>query len=174
MYSKENYSWLDKDKYTWRDNKKSNTNDIENRGSRYESLNSTIPTATEAAIKVGVIPPLNASAQAWKRAWIIHRTATPWLHKFDKYAPPDSKLCLMCLWWKALSGNNRKSPVFDNKLHYDMLPSISRRVLRGPLKWFYPRLHHSNVEIRTAYLDQAVQKAIAIGFQGMFLFQIVS
>ena len=130
------------------------------RGARYESLNSTVPTATEAAMKVGVEPPLNVSAQAWKRAWTIHRTATPLLHKFDKLEPPDSKLNLMCLWWKALSGLNRKSPVFDNKLHYDMLPSVSRKFLRGPLRKLYPRLHHSNVEIRTAYLDQAVTKAI--------------
>jgi len=134
-------------------------NSLDARGNRYQSLNSTIPTAAEAARSVGVEPPLEASSKTWKRAWVVHRTALPYLHQFDKLAPLDSSLCLICLWWKALSGNDPSSPVYDERLHFDMLPSTTRRILTVTRRRGYPRLHHANVEIRTAYLNRAVQRA---------------
>jgi hypothetical protein len=78
---------------------------------------------------------------------------------FDRYKPPNSSLNVYCMWWKALSGNDKHSPVYDNELSYDLLPRISRQVI----KWFptfFPRLHHANVEIRTAFLDQAITNCV--------------
>ena len=129
------------------------------RGLQYGALNnSTIPTAKEAANALGVRPPLEAPASVWKRAWNLQKRALPVLHLFDANEPPDSKLSLACLWWKALSANDPESPVFDNSLSYDMLPGISRILVGKKLRRFYPRLHHANVEIRTAFLDRSVTR----------------
>lgn len=131
------------------------------RGDRYGALNnSTIPTAAESADSVGVLPPLEASTKTWKRAWKIFGTALPLLHTFDRVKPPDSKLALHCLWWKALSGNDKNSPVYDESLAYDLLPRMSRVVVGKKLRRFYPRLHHANVEIRTAFLDKTVTELV--------------
>jgi len=136
-------------------------NDSAIRGESYASVNSTIPTGQQAAQAVGVVPPLEASAKVWKRAWNLHRRVMPLLHFFDKMKPPDSSLALMCLWWKALSANDCNSPAFDNSLVYDLLPSGTRLLVGKRLQRFYPRLHHANVEIRTVYLDQQVMNIIA-------------
>jgi O-methyltransferase involved in polyketide biosynthesis len=131
------------------------------RGSNYgDANNSSIPTAQECAAAVGVRPTLEASSKTWKRAWNIGKAAIPLLHFFDDLGPPDSKLSLSCLWWKALSANDRKSPVYDDSLAYDLLPRGSRVLVGKQLRKFYPRLHHANVEIRTAYLDQSVTRII--------------
>jgi len=127
------------------------------RGENYGAANnSTIPTAAESAAAVGVRPPLDVSAKVWKRAWLCFGATLPVLHALDSHKPPDSKLALHCLWWKALSGNDRRSPVYDENLAYDLLPRMSRVVVGKKLRRFFPRLHHANVEIRTAFLDRAV------------------
>jgi hypothetical protein len=131
------------------------------RGQQYGAhRNTTIPTASQAAEAVGVVPPLDVPGSTWKRAWNIFKCALPVLHLLDSCRPPDSKLSLVCLWWKALSANDRNSPVYDNLLAYDMLPSFTRVAVSRKLRRFYPRLHHANVEIRTAFLDQAVSRIV--------------
>jgi O-methyltransferase involved in polyketide biosynthesis len=129
---------------------------LETRGSIYSTTNSTIPTAHMAATNLGVLPPLEAPARAWKRAWMIHRAVMPLLHWGDRCKPPDSSLSLMCLWWKALAATDPKSPAFDNSLTYDLLPTMTRILVGKKLRRFYPRLHHANVEIRTTFLDLTV------------------
>jgi Leucine carboxyl methyltransferase len=123
--------------------------------------NSTIPTAQDAAVAVGVKPPdSRASVRKWKWAYVLQKYATPILHLFDRQKPPNSSLNVYCLWWKALSGNDKLSPVFDQGLSYDLLPRGTRCVV----VWFkklFPRLHHANVEIRTAYLDQAITQCVS-------------
>ena len=82
------------------------------------------------------------------------------LHLFDNCHPKDSKLSLACLWWKAISGNDVTSCVYDYSLSYDLLPPITRSIVSGRLCRWYPRLHHANVEIRTAYLDKSIVNVI--------------
>lgn len=131
------------------------------RGENYGSANnSTIFTAQECAEAVGVKPPLDVPSKTWKRAWNIQMKALPILHSLDPYKPPDSKLSLSCLWWKALSANDANSPCYDDSLAYDLLPRGFRVLVGRKLRRFYPRLHHANVEIRTAYLDQSVTRII--------------
>jgi O-methyltransferase involved in polyketide biosynthesis len=133
------------------------------RGEGYgASNNSTILTPTEAAAIVGVKPAkFGATNTTWKRAWKVHRfMMTNVLHKFDSIQPTDSKLSLACLWWKALAANDSTSPVYDNRLAYDLLPPITRWIVSRRVCRFYPRLHHANVEIRTAYLDKSVSNII--------------
>ena len=131
------------------------------RGDRYFNANSTIPHASEVSDKLGVQPPIEASKKTWQRAWKLHKRALPLLHIFDKCKPPNSSLNLACIWWKAISGNDRSSPVYDDGLSFDLLPSKSRFVVNRIFRRFYPRLHHANVELRTAYLDKAVNDEVA-------------
>ena len=53
-----------------------------------------------------------------------------------------------CLWWKAIAGNDKSSPVHDYSLSYDLLPPVTRWIVSSRLCRLYPRLHHANVEIR--------------------------
>ena len=132
------------------------------RGSnRYGSENnSTILSPEEAAAAVGVKPANpKATKKTWQRAWRFHKRMLPVLHAFDRNKPPDSSLSLAVLWWKALSGNDMSSPAYDGGLSYDLLPRGTRIVVSRRLRRFYPRLHHANVEIRTAYLDRAIANA---------------
>jgi len=82
------------------------------------------------------------------------------LHLGDGCRPKDSKLALACLWWKAIAGNDNSSPVHDYSLSYDLLPPVTRWIVSRRVCRFYPRLHHANVEIRTAYLDKALTNVI--------------
>jgi len=82
------------------------------------------------------------------------------LHLGDGCRPKDSKLALACLWWKAIAGNEKSSPVHDYSLSYDLLPPVTRWIVSRRVCRFYPRLHHANVEIRTAYLDKALTNII--------------
>ena len=133
------------------------------RGSnRYGSENnSTILSPEEAAAAVGVKPANpKATKKTWQRAWRLHKRMLPILHAFDRNKPPDSSLSLAVLWWKALSGNDESSPAYDDGLSYDLLPRGTRAIVSKRLRRFYPRLHHANVEIRTAYLDRAIANVV--------------
>eukprot|EP01082_Thalassiosira_pseudonana_P008973 g7712.t1 g7712 contig26:107985-109677(-) len=125
------------------------------------SNNSTILTPSDAALKVGVRPTLEASKEVWQRAWKLHRFMMKPLHVWDGCQPSDSKLALACLWWKAISGNDATSPVYDYQLSYDLLPPVTRWFVHRCFCRMYPRLHHANVEIRTAYLDKSVTNIIS-------------
>ena len=124
------------------------------RGEYYKNENSTLPPPEIIAAKLGVKPTRRASNKTWKRAWIIGKRMIPVLHSTDSCKPPDSSLNLLCMWWKGLSGNDKSSPVCDDGLAYDLLPSGWRKIIKP--RRLYPRLHHGNVELRTAYLDQHV------------------
>ena len=129
------------------------------RGSNYgENNNSTIPDPKQVAMKLNIKPTKEASTKEWQNAWKLLKRILPILHLFDRCKPPDSSLNLACMWWKALAGNDVSSPVYDNGLSYDILPSGFRILVHKRLCRFYPRLHHANVELRTAFLDSAIQK----------------
>ncbi len=126
------------------------------RGEHYKTEASTLPSPQQIAKQLGVKPTKEASNKTWKRAWTWHKRMIPLLHSTDGCKPPDSSLNLACMWWKGLAGNDKSSPVCDDGLAYDLLPSGWRKIIK-PTR-LYPRLHHGNVELRTAYLDQQVSK----------------
>lgn len=113
----------------------------------------------DASYTLQVPSPWNAPRWLWSFAWKLHSFMLPILHCFDTCKSSDSCLNLAVLWWKAISGN-RKGCTFDNHVAFDLLPSITRRVVMSPLCYFYPNLHHQNVALRTAYLDSALEKEI--------------
>mmetsp|Transcript_47 Transcript_47/g.89 ORF Transcript_47/g.89 Transcript_47/m.89 type:complete len:394 (+) Transcript_47:1662-2843(+) len=129
------------------------------RGERYNNGNSTLPSPKEVAQRLGVKPTSEVPAKTWQRAWKVHKRLIPLLHCTDSCKPPDSSLNIACMWWKALSGNDQSSPVYDDGLAYDLLPSGWRKLVK--FNRFYPRLHHANVELRTAYLDNAVFQIVS-------------
>jgi len=128
------------------------------RGDKYNKDNSTLPSPKAIAKRLGVIPTKEASAKTWQRAWKLHKRLIPLLHSTDSCKPPDSSLNIACMWWKSLSGNDKSSPVYDNGLSYDLLPSGWRNILR--FRKLYPRLHHGNVELRTAYIDSQIKDIV--------------
>ena len=119
--------------------------------------NSTIPGPIEVAALVGVKPAMMAPAQVWKFVWRLHGVLIPVLHMGDKAKPKDSKYSLKVLHCKAIASMDKHSKVFDNGWTYDTLPSLSRWLLRLLPIWLFPRLHHANIEARTAYLNKAIQ-----------------
>jgi hypothetical protein len=140
------------------DARTNNNNDNLVRGERYKNETSTLPSPELIASKLGVKPTKEASAKTWKRAWTLHKRLIPLLHSTDGCKPPDSSLNLACMWWKGLSGNDKSSPVYDHGLAYDLLPSGWRRIIKP--RRLYPRLHHGNVELRTAYLDRQIGEIV--------------
>jgi O-methyltransferase involved in polyketide biosynthesis len=82
----------------------------------------------------------------------------PALHLFDRSKAKDSAQALTVLWCKALASLDKASPVY-NDWSFDMMPP-SRWLLKifSP---FFPRLHHANIELRTIYLNQAIENVIA-------------
>jgi O-methyltransferase involved in polyketide biosynthesis len=132
------------------------------RGSSYGAANnSTIPDPREVAAIVGVQPcNMMAPKQVWALAWRLHGRMLPLLHFRDKAKPRDSSYSLKVLWCKAIASMDSRSLVYDDRWTYDTLPSSSRWLLRVLPKRLFPRLHHANIEIRTAYLNKIIQQEI--------------
>lgn len=99
------------------------------------------------ASKLEIPPPLNAPKIVWSLCWKIQSFLMPLLHLFDKYVPSDTCFNLAVLWWKAIGGD---------KVAFDLLPSLTRNIVRWPLRLLFPRLHHQNVALRTKFLDKAL------------------
>jgi len=144
------------------------TNEI--RGSKYNRSDSSIPSPEVVAQRLNIRPTRQASKKTWLRAMKIHKRLLPLLHSLDQCKPADSSLNLACLWWKALAGSDKSSPVYDEGLSYDLLPSGFRNILK--LRKLYPRLHHANVELRTAYLDNAIEDIVK-GIDGEKKIQLI-
>ena len=114
-----------------------------------------------AATTLQAPAPWKAPRWAWSNAWKIGKSTLPLLHRWDAAAPADTCVNLWVVWLKAIAGNRRRSGGYDAGLAYDLLPSVTRWVVRWPLCYFYPLLHHQNVALRTAYLDRAVRSDLS-------------
>jgi O-methyltransferase involved in polyketide biosynthesis len=119
----------------------------------------SVPSSDVIAAAFNVRPGSHAPRIIWKYSWRIHGRILPLLHAFDRARSKDMDYSLKCLWCKAITGQDRTSPVFDGGLAYDMLPSGSRWIVKLPNRIF-PRLIHFNIELRTAYLDRALRQEI--------------
>ena len=51
------------------------------------------------------------------------------------------------LWLKAIAGD---------RCAYELLPPYTRAIVSAPVRKLYPKLHHQNVLLRSAYLDKSV------------------
>jgi Leucine carboxyl methyltransferase len=124
------------------------------------SQNNTIPDPLEVAMIVGVKPCMMAPKLVWKLAWRGHGALLPIFHFGDSAKPRDSKQSLKVLWCKAIASMDKQSKVYDDRWTYDTLPSPSRWLLRVIPTTFFPRLHHANIEARTAYLNSIIEGEI--------------
>ena len=100
--------------------------------------------------------PWNAPAMVWNLAWTLNQRLLPMLHFFDRFYSWDSSYNLIILWCKAIAANRRGSILWDMGITFDLLPPFFRWIVQFPLCWLYPNLHHQNVALRTAFLDQAL------------------
>lgn len=106
----------------------------------------------------------------WKRwSWKWHSRLLPLLHfgpGNSARPPPDVFVNLRVLWNKALTSIDPKSPAYEAADHFPtfhLLPHISRWILfRGipPLRRLYPRWFHANIELRTVYLNRAIETEV--------------
>lgn len=132
------------------------------RPSFYETLAASssskdhVTIAQQLNVKPGM---MDFSPRFWKFAWRSHGWLLPMLHFWDQARTSDLDNSLKVLWCKALVGLDRTSPACDDSLAYDMLPSITRRLVKLP-EWFFPRLVHFIIELRTVFLDRALREEI--------------
>jgi Leucine carboxyl methyltransferase len=142
------------------------------------NTNSTIPTPSVAAARVGIKPTIEAApAFVWKWLWRGHQAILPFLHMTDDSNQPpvsNNDLSLWVLWNKAIAAQDINSPVYDNDWTYDMLPGITRNVVKMVPNALFPRLYHANIEIRTAYLNQIIQAEMIRGAKNNHKIRIVS
>ena len=117
-----------------------------------------MPPLPDVAAAVGVEAPWTAPRWVWSNAWKMGKRALPILHRWDPCAPTDTNVNLWVCWMKAIAGNRRRG--YDGGVAYDLLPPVTRVVVSRPLAWLYPRLHHQNIALRTAYLDKAVAQEL--------------
>lgn len=129
--------------------------------SNYGGPNSTIGAPNDVAAAVGVAGLTSAPKWCWALAWRSHGRLLPLLHLLDACRPPESSQSLKVLWNKALANSNPRSAAFDQYWTLDLLPSPGRWFLRCLPSWLWPRWHHANIEIRTAYLQQALEQCLA-------------
>ena len=122
--------------------------------------NNSIPDPVEVAMIVGVKPCMMAPKLVWKLVWRVHGALLPIFHLGDLAKPIDSKQSLKVLWCKAIASMDKQSKVYDDRWTYDTLPSPSRWLLRVLPTRLFPRLHHANIEARTAYLNSIIEGEI--------------
>ena len=120
-----------------------------------------MPSVAEVSAAVGVPAPWEAPRWVWSSAWKLHKRVLPQLHRWDRAAPADTCVNLIVVWLKAIAGNRGLEGTHDDGAAYAMLPHFTRRVVSWPLCYLYPRLHHANVALRTAYLDREVQRELS-------------
>eukprot|EP00808_Paulinella_micropora_P018816 g31867.t1 len=118
-----------------------------------------MPPLSVIADKAGVAAPWSSPKWVWSRAWKAGKHALPLLHRWDECHATDTNVNLIVLWLKALAGNRRQTR--DDGLAYDLLPPWTRAVVAPAVAWLYPLLHHQNIALRTAYLDQLVTAELA-------------
>ena len=119
----------------------------------------TNPHLESAARAVQLPPPADAPRAVWSAAWTLGKRALPLLHAFDDTT--DTNVNLIVLWLKALAGLRRDDGVDDDGVAFAMLPPVTRRIISRPLCHAYPRLHHQNIALRTAFLDKALSAELA-------------
>ena len=117
---------------------------------------------TNLSKKLNMAGPWNAPRFVWSFAWKLQTFILPLLHYFDKCASTDSFVNLPVLWWKAIASNNIFSRLYDQKVTYDLLPSITRLIVSFPFCLLYPKLHHQNIAMRTLYLDQMIDNLLLV------------
>ena len=93
--------------------------------------------------------------------WKLHGWLIPLLHGFS--APNEVCVNLRVLWNKALSAIDPSSPVYEHPhfFTFRLLPKYSRWIIRTLPRWMFPRWYHANIELRTAFLNRAIDKVLS-------------
>ena len=138
--------------------------------------------------RCGVRPAIKAPEWVWKATWRFHeRRLLPILHFRDAAHAKDSKKSLLIQWLKALVAVDPNSPVYEydgiEQRHNTvsssssssssvaigwtcaLLPYWSSHMMdlllrRLQLVRLFPRLYHAPIELRTAYLNAAIEEEL--------------
>lgn len=93
-------------------------------------------------------------------SWRTHGKILPLLHWKDEARAQDVDVNLRVLWNKVITSLDKNSPAYEpEQWTFDMLP-WSRWILRLVPIRFFPRWLHANIELRTVYLNMAVDREI--------------
>ena len=96
-----------------------------------------MPPLDAVAAAVGAAAPWAAPKWVWAFCWRAHARLLPALHARDGLT--NTCVNLQVLWLKALAGDDAA---------YALLPRGARLLVAPPLRRFYPRLHHQNINPR--------------------------
>jgi len=109
---------------------------------------------------LNVQPPTAGPLLLRRLTWRTHARLLPLLLFRDAARAKDFNVNLCVLWNKAIASLDSRSPAFEQeRWTFDMLP-WSRWILRTVPIGLFPRWLHANIELRTAYLDQAIDREI--------------
>lgn len=128
-------------------------------GSSQKGIVRTRTDNARLAQQFGIKSTAKAPRWVWRVSfWLQHR-ALPVLYAWDPLRPPNYDLSLLCLWLKATSHKDPNyHPLHDHYLSYDMLPLVTRQF--GTSTVFRPRLLRAIIELRSAYLQYALQQVV--------------
>jgi hypothetical protein len=92
-------------------------------------------------------------------SWRLHARLLPLLHLWETSSPKDVHVNLRVLWNKALTSVDSRSLAYEHPHFwtYHMLPFYSRWILKVHPSLF-PRWLHAIIELRTVYLNQAIEQ----------------
>jgi hypothetical protein len=109
---------------------------------------------------LNVAPPTKGLTLLRRISWRTHSSLLPLLHWKDKARAQDVDVNLRVLWNKVITSLDKNSPAYEpERWTFHMLP-WSRWILRMiPIRLF-PRWLHANIELRTVYLNKAVDREI--------------
>ncbi len=102
-------------------------------------------------------------------SWKIHGKLLPLLHALETGRPDDVFVNLRVLWCKLLISLDPLSPAYEGNddtqkyATYRMLPPLSIKwALRYLQLWrIFPRWMHANIELRSAYLQTALETVLS-------------
>jgi hypothetical protein len=124
------------------------------------SVGNQTSTGNDIFTVLNVAPQTKGLALLRRISWRTHGKLLPLLHWRDKARAQDVDVNLRVLWNKVITSLDKNSPAYEpERWTFDMLP-WSRWILRMiPIRLF-PRWLHANIELRTVYLNMAVDREI--------------
>ena len=126
----------------------------------YGSVGNQTSAENDIFTVLNVAPQTKGLTLLRRISWRTHSKLLPLLHWKDKARAQDVDVNLRVLWNKVITSLDKNSPAYEpERWTFDMLP-WSRWILRMiPIRLF-PRWLHANIELRTVYLNMAVDREI--------------
>lgn len=126
----------------------------------YGSVGNQTSVENDIFTVLNVAPQTNGPKLLRRISWRTHSKILPLLHWKDEARAQDVDVNLRVLWNKVITSLDKNSPAYEpERWTFDMLP-WSRWILRMIPTGLFPRWLHANIELRTVYLNMAVDREI--------------